>query len=58
LRGTFDPVCVVVAGLIALSALIYASVVLIRETRIVEQALQEQAATVRARAVPQGGHAA
>jgi hypothetical protein len=51
-------VCAVVAGLVALSALIYASVVLIRETRIVVQVLQEQAAIVRARAVPQGGHAA
>ena len=51
-------VCAVVAGLVAVSALIYASVVLIRETRIVVQVLQEQAAIVRARAVPQGGHAA
>jgi hypothetical protein len=51
-------VCAVVAGLVALSALIYASVVLIRETRIVVQVLQEQAAIVRARAVPQGGQAA
>jgi len=51
-------VCAVVAGLVALSALIYASVVLIRETRIVVQVLQEQAAIVRARAVPQGDHAA
>jgi len=40
------------------STLIYASVVLIRETRIVAQVLQEQAAIVRARAVPLGGHAA
>ena len=51
-------VCAVVAGLVAVSALIYASVVLIHETRIVLQVLQEQAAVVRARAVPQGGHAA
>jgi hypothetical protein len=51
-------VCAVVAGLVAVSALIYASVVLIHETRIVLQVLREQAAVVRARAVPQGGHAA
>lgn len=51
-------VCAVVAGLVAVSALIYASVVLIRETRIVVEVLQEQAAIVRARAAPQGGHAA
>jgi hypothetical protein len=51
-------VCAVVAGLLALGALIYGSVVLMRETRIVVQVLQEQAASVRARAVPQGGHAA
>lgn len=50
-------VCAVVAGLVAVSALIYASVLLIRETLIVVQGLQEQSAIVRARAVPQGGHA-
>ena len=49
-------VCAVVAGLVALSALIYASVVLIRETRIVVQVLQERAASLSARAVPQGDH--
>jgi hypothetical protein len=48
-------VCAVVAGLLAVGALIYGSVVLMRETRIVVQVLQEQAASVRARAVPQGG---
>jgi len=51
-------VCAVVAGLLALGALIYGSVVLMRETRIVVQVLQEQAASVRARAMPQGRHAA
>jgi hypothetical protein len=51
-------VCAVAAGLLAVGALIYGSVVLMRETRIVVQVLQEQAASVRARAVPQGGHAA
>jgi hypothetical protein len=50
--------CAVVAGLLALGALIYGSVVLMRETRIVVQVLQEQAASVRARAVPQGRHGA
>jgi hypothetical protein len=51
-------VCAVVAGLLALGALIYGSVVLMRETRIVVQVLQEQVASVRARAVPQGRHGA
>jgi hypothetical protein len=51
-------VCGVVAGLVAVSALIYGSVVLVRETRIVVQLLQERASRVRARAVPQGGHTA
>jgi hypothetical protein len=43
-------VCAVVAGLLAVGALIYGSVVLMRETRIVVQVLREQAASVRARA--------
>jgi hypothetical protein len=51
-------VCAVVAGLLALGAFIYGSVVLMRETRIVVQVLQEQVASVRARAVPQDRHAA
>jgi Protein of unknown function (DUF2721) len=51
-------VCAAVAGLIAISALIHASVILMRETRIVVQVLQERAATVRARGVPQGDHTA
>ena len=50
--------CAVVAGLLAVGALIYGTVVLMRETRIVVQVLQEQVASVRARAVPQGGRAA
>jgi len=44
----------VVAGLLAVSALVHGSVVLVRETRIVVQVLQERAASVHARAVPQG----
>ena len=48
-------VCAVVAGLLALGALIYGSVVLMRETRIVVQVLQERAASVHARAMPKGG---
>jgi hypothetical protein len=51
-------VCAAVAGLVAISALIYGSVMLIRETRIVVQVLQERAASVRARAVSQGDHMA
>jgi hypothetical protein len=51
-------VCAAVAGLVAVSALIYGSVLLMRETRIVVQVLQERAASVRARVVPQGGHTA
>ncbi len=45
----------VIAGLLAVSALVHGSVVLVRETRIVVQVLQERAASVHARAVPQGG---
>jgi len=44
----------VVAGLLAVSALVYGSSVLVRETRLVVQVLQERAASVHARAVPQG----
>ncbi len=42
------------AGLLAVSALVHGSVVLVRETRIVVQVLQERAASVHARAVPHG----
>ena len=38
------------AGLLALSALVHGSMVLVRETRIVVQVLQERAASVRSRA--------
>jgi hypothetical protein len=51
-------VCAAVAGLVAISALIHASVILMRETRIVVQVLQVRAAAVRARAVAQGDHTA
>ena len=44
----------VVAGLVAVGALAHGSVVLVRETRIVVQVLQERAASVHARAVPHG----
>lgn len=50
-------VCAAAAGLVAISALIYGSVILMRETRLVVQVLQERAASVRARAVAQGDHA-
>ena len=43
----------VVAGLLAVSALVHGSVVLVRETRLVVQVLQERAASIHARAVPQ-----
>jgi uncharacterized protein DUF2721 len=42
----------VVVGLLAVSALVHGSVVLVRETRLVVQVLQERAASVHARAVP------
>jgi Protein of unknown function (DUF2721) len=45
----------VVVGLLAVSALVHGSGVLVRETRLVVQVLQERAASVHARAVPQGG---
>jgi hypothetical protein len=48
-------VCGAVAGLVAVSALIYGSVVVMRETSIVVQVLQERAASFRARPVPQRG---
>ena len=48
----------VVAGLLAVSALVHGSVVLVRETRLVVQVLQERAASVHARAMPQGDHTA
>jgi hypothetical protein len=48
----------VVAGVLAVSALVYGSVVLVRETRIVVQVLQERAAGVRARVRPQGASTA
>jgi Protein of unknown function (DUF2721) len=44
----------VVAGLLAVSALVHGSSVLVRETRLVVQVLQERAASVHARVVPQG----
>jgi hypothetical protein len=50
--------CAAVAGMVAIGALIYGSVILMRETRIVVQVLQERAASVRARAVAQGDHTA
>jgi hypothetical protein len=43
----------VVVGLLAVSALVHGSVVLVRETRLIVQVLQERAASVHARAVPQ-----
>jgi hypothetical protein len=46
--------CAAVAGLVAISALIYGSAILMRETRIAVQVLQERAASVRARAAAQG----
>lgn len=48
----------VVAGVLAVSALVYGSVVLVRETRIVVQVLQERVAGVRARVRPQGASTA
>jgi len=42
------------AGLVAVSALVHGSGVLVRETRLLVQVLQERAASVHARAVPQG----
>jgi hypothetical protein len=39
------------AGLVALAALVHGSVMLVRETRIVVQVLQERAARIRARTV-------
>ena len=58
LMGAGGPVRVlevggVVAGLLAVSALVHGSVVLVRETRLVVQVLQERAASIHARAVPQ-----
>ena len=58
LMGAGGPVRVlevggVVAGLLAVSALVHGSVVLVRETRLVVQVLQECAASIHARAVPQ-----
>src|SRR5262249_22380234 len=44
----------VVAGFLAVSALVHGSSVLVRETRLVVQVLQERAASVHARAVPPG----
>jgi Protein of unknown function (DUF2721) len=44
----------VVAGFLAVSALVYGSGVLVRETRLVVQVLQERAASVHARAMSQG----
>lgn len=48
----------VVAGLVAVSALVYGTGVLVRETRLLVQVLQERAASLHARAVPQGDHTA
>ena len=42
------------AGLVALAALVHGSVVLVRETRVVVQVLQERAADVRARSATRG----
>lgn len=47
-------VCGAVAGLVAVSALIYGTVVVMRETSIVVQVLQQRAASFRARSVRQG----
>jgi hypothetical protein len=47
-------VCGAVAGLVAVSALIYGTVVVMRETSIVVQVLQQRAASFRARPVRQG----
>jgi hypothetical protein len=44
----------VVVGLLAVSALVHGSVVLVRETRINVQVLQERAASIHARVVPKG----
>lgn len=43
----------VVAGLVAVSVLVYGAGVLVRETRMVVQVLQERVAHVQARAVPE-----
>ena len=48
--------CAAVAGLLAIGALIYGSVIFMRETRIVVQVLQERAASLSVRAVPHGDH--
>src|SRR5260221_3709502 len=44
----------IVAGIVAVSALVHGSAVLVRETRIVVQVLQERAASVHARAASKG----
>jgi hypothetical protein len=44
----------VIVGLLAVSALVHGSVVLVRETRINVQVLQERAASIHARVVPKG----
>lgn len=42
----------IVAGLVALAALVHGASTLVRETRIAVQVLEERAANVRARAIP------
>jgi len=45
------------AGLVALGALVHASIMLVRETRIVVDVLQERAANIRARTAGREGNA-
>jgi hypothetical protein len=45
-----------VAGFLAVYALVRGSVVLVRETRIAVQVLQERAASIHARVAPKGDH--
>ncbi len=44
----------IIAGIVAVSALVHGSAVLVRETRIVVQVLQERAASVHAQAASKG----
>jgi hypothetical protein len=47
-----------VAGFLAVYALVHGSVLLVRETRIAVQVLQERAASIHARVVPKDDHTA
>jgi hypothetical protein len=47
-----------VAGFLAVYALVHGSVVLVRETRIAVQVLQERAASIHARVAPKDEHRA